>query len=85
MELDYESFTDIVLSVIVTDDDPNHVSNCLLNITITDVNDNEPVFVSPERFTVSEDAEIKHVIGTVNVRKTILLYNMIIDHRLIGY
>ena len=65
VELDYEQFTEVVLSITVTDGD--HSSNCSLNINITDINDNPPVFVS-QQFNVSEDTEVEMAIGTVNVR-----------------
>ena len=65
VELDYENFTEVVLSISVTDG--NHSSNCSLKINITDINDNPPVFVS-QQFNVPEDTEIEVAIGTVNVR-----------------
>ena len=55
-----------MLNIIVTDG--SHTSDCSLNISITDINDNDPVFVDPKQFTVSEAAEIGEAIGTVNVR-----------------
>ena len=66
MILDHEKFTEVVLNISVTDGD--HISNCLLGISITDINDNDPVFVQPTQFTVREDTEIRSVIGAVNVR-----------------
>lgn len=66
MKLDYEQFTEVVLSITVTDGD--HISDCSLDINITDVNDNSPVFVGPMQFTVPEDTEIGEAIGAVNVR-----------------
>ena len=65
VELDYEQFTEVVLSITVTDGD--HSSNCSLNINITDTNDNPPVFVS-QQFNVPEDTEVEMALGTVNVR-----------------
>lgn len=65
VSLDYETFTQVVLSITVTDGD--HSSNCSLNINITDINDNLPVFVS-QQFNVSEDTEVEMAIGTINVR-----------------
>ena len=67
LKLDYEQLTEVVLSISVSDGDPTHVSNCSLDINITDINDNGPVFVDPSQFNVSEDAEIDDMIGTVNV------------------
>ena len=65
VRLDYESFTEVVLRISVTDG--NYFSNCTLNINITDTNDNPPVFVS-QQFNVPEDTEVEVAIGTVNVR-----------------
>jgi len=67
MPIDYENYTELVLSITVTDGDPDHVSDCLLNITVIDINDNRPVINEPRHFLVREDAEIGEVIGTVNV------------------
>lgn len=64
--LDYEKFTEAELSIVVTDG--KHFSNCSLNITITDENDNPPVFVSQQFDNVPEDTEVGMLIGTVNVR-----------------
>ena len=63
--LDYENFTQVVLSITVTDGD--HISNCSLDINITDINDNDPVFVEPLQFTVREDTNVGSMIGAVNV------------------
>ena len=46
----------------MTDGDPGHVSDCLLNITVIDINDNDPVINEPRHFTVREDTEIGGVI-----------------------
>ena len=67
MMLDYESFTQVTLSIAVTDGD--HISNCSFNINITDINDNDPVFVEPTQFTVREDTNVRSTIGAVNVRQ----------------
>ena len=65
MTLDYEQFTEVVLSIAVTDG--VHNSNCSIYINITDINDNDPVFFQPTQFIVPEDTEIESVIGAVNV------------------
>ena len=69
VKLDYEEFRELVLSVAVIDDNPNHISICLITINITDINDNSPMFVNPLQFTVPENTMIGEPIGTVNVRQ----------------
>ena len=68
-ELDYEITPNYLLKIQAKDKgDPPLTSHCTVNISVTDVNDNDPVFIQNSYTTiVSEDASISDRIIQVNM------------------
>ncbi|VDM60776.1 unnamed protein product [Angiostrongylus costaricensis] len=54
-----------ILRLKWTDRDFNHTTDCVVMVSILDVNDNYPVFVSPTQFQVEENSPFMRTVGRV--------------------